>query len=171
VRDDVTKVEWDGRKWPDQVHWQYALRRLGRDEHGVWLYAPPDTVVQRGEEPPRGLEAGFVALVPEDAWWTAEFYWDHPWLAVYVNIGTPCEWDGDRVTQIDLDLDVVRLLDGSVKTIDEDEFADHQIRYDYPQELVDAARRAANETTRMLEEGVEPFGVAANHWIDLVLSS
>ncbi len=157
----------DSRKWPDHKHWQYLMHRLGENQHGVWLYAPGDTIAQRGNEPPKQVEAAMVVLIPRGTWWTAEFCWDHPWLSVYVNIGTPCEWNGDRVSQIDLDLDVVRLLDGSVETIDEDEFADHQIRYNYPQDLIDSARAAANEAAEMLEDRVEPFGSAANPWIDL----
>ncbi len=160
----------DSRKWPDHKHWQFDMSRLGRDEHGVWLYASPETVAQRGDEPPSQIETGFVALIPEDTWWMVEFYWDHPWHAVYVNIGTPCEWNGDRVTQIDLDLDVVRLLDGSVKTIDEDEFAEHQVLYNYPQDLIDSARAAADEVALMIEAGTEPFGIAANPWIDIARS-
>jgi Protein of unknown function (DUF402) len=94
------------------------MRRLGEDEHGVWLSVPPGTVVRRGYEPPRVLDTGFISLVPMGSWWEVEFYPDHPRHEVYVNIGTPCEWHGDVVRQVDLDLDVVRNLDGSVELLD-----------------------------------------------------
>jgi hypothetical protein len=163
----ATAVRWDGRKWPDRLHWQFTMKRLGEDEHGVWLSVPAGTVVRRGMEPSRVLDAGFVSLVPVGSWWEAEFYPDDPRHEVYVNIGTPCEWHGDVVRQVDLDLDVVRNLDGSVELLDADEFEDHQVRFRYPRELIDGALRAAEEVTAMLQAGAEPFGTAPQRWLSM----
>ncbi len=162
---ELMKVHVDERKWPDRLHWQFEAQRLGEDDHGVWLYAPPHTIAQRGHEPPRPIETGFVIAVPQDEHWIAEFYRDHPWHSVYVNIGTPPQWAGDRVTQVDLDLDVVRRIDGSVEVLDEDEFLDHQVRYEYPQDLIDATRAATDRAVELLLERIEPFGDAAHRWL------
>lgn len=164
----VSGVHIDERKWPDRLHWQFDAARLGEDEHGVWLYAASNTVARRGHEPPRALKSGFVLLVPRDEFWIAEFYWDHPWHSVYINIGTRPEWDGDRMTQIDLDLDVARTLDGSIEVLDEGEFLDHQIRFEYPQELIEQARAATNRAVELLEADVEPFGLASHRWLAAV---
>lgn len=161
-------VHLDARKWLDRLHWQMDVERLGEDEHGVWLFAPASTVARRGTEPPRQLRSGFLVCVPENEWWVVEFYWDHPWHEVYVNIGTPPEWIGDRVTQIDLDLDVVRLVDGTVDVIDEDEFLVHQVEYGYPAELIEGARRSARRAVEMLSNGDEPFGSASQRWLEAV---
>ncbi|MCP4966692.1 MAG: DUF402 domain-containing protein [bacterium] len=162
----VAPVHIDERKWPDNPHWQFGAERLGEDEHGVWLYAPSDTIVRRGDEPPRQVETGFVIVVPRDTWWIAEFYWDHPLHSVYVNIGTPPVWHGDRMTQIDLDLDVVRTVDGTVEVLDEDEFADHQVRYGYPQDLIDRTVEATAVAVDLLVRGTEPFATVGQDWID-----
>jgi protein associated with RNAse G/E len=138
-------VHVDERKWPDRLHGQYDARLLGEDEPGIWLHARSDTVVERGSEPSRPLGIGFVGLVPRDEWWIVEFYAHHPWLAVYVNIGTPPVWNGNWVTQIDLDLDVVRKMDDTVEVLDEDEFAEHQDMYSSPSHII-AAARAATDT-------------------------
>ena len=95
----------------------------------------------------------------------SEFYWTHPRHSIYINIGTPPEWDGDRVTQIDLDLDVVMNLDGSVEVVDEDEFADHQVRFEYPRELIASTRAATEVAVQLLESGVEPFFEVAQRWL------
>ncbi len=164
----MSLVHIDERKWPERLHWQFDVSRLGEDQHGVWLHAPADTIAQRGHEPPRRIGAGFVILVPEDEWWIVEFYWDHPCHEVYVNIGTPPAWDGARVTQVDLDFDVARKLDGSVVVLDEDEFLDHQARYGYPPDLVAAARDATAHAVELVTAGREPFGGAATPWLRLV---
>jgi len=161
----VSSVHVDMRKWPDHVHWQYDVRLLGEDEHGIWLHAPSETIVKRGTEPSRPLGVGFIQLVPIDEWWIVEFYTNHPWHSVYVNIGTPPVWDGDRVTQVDLDLDVVRKMDGTVAVLDEDEFADHQSRYAYPTDLIVAARMATEGAVSSVRNREGPFGSAAKSWI------
>lgn len=168
VDDVVTRqLRWDGRKWPDRLHWQFEMTWLGEDEHGTWLSVPAGAAARRGEEPPRHIPHGFVSLVPRDGWWEAEFYASHPDWEVYVNIGTPCELSPERIRQVDLDLDVVRRRDGAVEVLDEDEFADHQIRYGYPPQLTDAARRATIDVVTMLEHRTEPFGNAARRWLEL----
>ena len=139
--------------------------RLGDDEHGVWLHVPQGTLARRGEEAPLHVPYGFVMLVPDGDPWLVEFYWDNPSHPVYVNIGTPPEWHGDRVTHVDLDLDVIRKPDGGIEILDEDEFADHQVRFEYPPQLVRSARAAADRAVELLTAAVEPFGVASQQWL------
>jgi hypothetical protein len=158
-------VHWDGRKWPDHPHWQFTMQWLGADEHGAWLFVPAGTVAQRGNDPPQVLERGFVSLVPQEQWWEAEFYAEHPEHEVYVNIGTPCEWHAGRVRQVDLDLDVIRDFDGRVETIDQDEFAENQVRYAYPPDLIRGASQAAVVVADLLTGRAEPFGTASRRWL------
>ena len=72
------------------------------------------------------------------------------------------------MTQIDLDLDSARTLDGSVEVLDEDEFLDHQIRYEYPRGLIAQTRTATQRVVDLVTAGAEPFGTAAESWLALV---
>lgn len=164
--DMVEVIHVDERKWPGLPHWQFDALRLGEDEFGGWFHVPGSTVARRGHEPPRQLKTGFVLLVPGDEWWIVEFYWDHLWHELYVNIGTPPVWDGNRVTQIDLDLDVARTIDGSVVILDEDEFLHYQVELDYPPDVIARARKAVDRAVSMARERKEPFGDAAQRWIE-----
>lgn len=128
------------------------------------MSVPAETMVQKGDEAPRKIGAGLVLLVPDGPWWIVEYYFDHPRHSIYVNIGTPAKWDGARVTQVDLDLDVVRNVDGSVEILDEDEFADHQVRFGYPGHLIEGALTATASAVELLESGEEPFGAAEQRW-------
>ncbi len=122
-------------------------------------------MARRGAEAPLGIPYGFVMLVPEREPWLVEFYWDHPEHPVYVNIGTVPVRYGDRVIQIDLDLDVVRRPDGTVVVLDEDEFAEHRAQYKYPQNLAAGARAATHRALALLTGRLEPFGIAAKPWL------
>ena len=66
--------------------------------------------------------------------------------------------DGGAVHVVDLDLDVVLLHDGTVELLDEDEFAEHQVRYGYPAEVVAQALATADELLARVAAGDEPFG-------------
>lgn len=161
----MNRVHIDMRKWPDHLHWQYEAVRLGDDEHGAWLHVPTGSQARRGGKPSRPLDTGFIQLVPHDEWWIVAFYTNHPEIAVYVNIGTPPIWHGDTVSHVDLDLDVVRKIDGTVVVLDMDEFIEHQLVYSYPPNLIAGAKHASDTAVEMVQRSDEPFGVAARSWI------
>jgi protein associated with RNAse G/E len=61
---------------------------------------------------------------------------------------------------VDLDLDVIRVrATGSVEVVDEDEFAEHQVRYGYPEDVVRRAREVADRLAATLNH-TEPFAGA-----------
>jgi len=176
MADDEVRVVW--RKFDGGLHWRHPMTRLGEDEFGVWLGARAGTVYRRGE-PGRetavlAVEDDRVLLVPRDAWWTAEFQADPARLDAYCDVATPAAWTRhgetpDEVTMVDLDLDVCRVRDDmSVFVDDEDEFADHQVRYGYPADVIEKAEAAAAWLTVALRDGVEPFGSHYLTWLDHV---
>jgi len=160
---DVVQV--DLRKWPDNAHWRYSGHLLGEDSHGTWLWVPSWATARRASETPRQVEAGFVTVVDESKWWTANFYMGHPVLSVYVNISTPPKWSGTRLRAVDLDLDVIRDINGRVAVLDEDEFALHQQTLSYPADLIAQTRQAADTATQLVTDRAEPFGTAADPWL------
>ena len=153
-------------KYPDRLHWRHETNRLGEDEHGVWLGASTGAIVQRGAEAPMELKGPTVQLIPPAAYWSLIINGADHKYPIYIDIGTPAIWVNDhRVEMIDLDLDVVRRKDGSVEVLDEEEFLDHQVRFGYPDWLVDRARTTAAELVLQVEAHVEPFGQMPEHWL------
>ncbi len=157
-------VHIDFRKWDGSRHWQFAMHRLGEDEHGLWLWSPPGSDMQRGDEPPKLSKAVNLKLIPDNKWWTAIWSWQRE-VDLYVDIITPPSWEGDRVTMVDIDLDVVRWADGRVEIADEDEFEQHRVEMEYPERLVDTARATTARLALAVEARHEPFGVVAEEWM------
>lgn len=152
----------DFRKWPDSRHWQYSMFDLAEDEHGRWLWAPPGITAQRGEDPAITWDFPGVKLITQDwysAIWSCALETPEQWR-VYVDIVAPAEWHEGSVRMVDLDLDVYRSTDGKVRILDEDEFAEHQLKLKYPEHLISGAREAADRLLRMVSDEVEPFGRA-----------
>lgn len=127
---EVVFTKWDGR-----LHWHFELLRLGHDEHGVWLGCPPGAAVQRGSEPAKTVHDGFVLVVPDAGSWMALWNAERE-PEVYADVTSEPLWSPGSVTAVDLDLDVIRRRDGTVALLDEDEFADHQVRFGYPAAVV-----------------------------------
>ena len=155
------------QKWPDRPHWEFDARWLGADAVGTWLGVAEGTWLSR---PSAGFHAAcdHVVLVPHDAWWLATFYDDDARRPVdtYVDISTPATWTDDAVTCVDLDLDVVRRIDGSVFVDDEDEFEEHRHTLGYPADIVDAALSSTSHVVRGVTADEMPFNRAlAARWI------
>ena len=157
-------VNVDFRKWGGQRHWQFVMQRLGEDEHGLWLWSPAGAPMQRGAEPVKHAKSINVKLIPDNKWWTAIWAWQRP-HDVYVDIITPPSWNGTTVTMVDIDLDILRWSDGRVEVLDEDEFAQHQSEFDYPERLVDTARATAARLAVAVEARHEPFGTVGEVWM------
>lgn len=75
----------------------------------------------------------------------------------YCNVTTPAEFDGARLSYVDLDLDVAVRPNGCIETLDRDEFKAHQRKYGYTPEVIAQAERAARELRRMARRGDFPF--------------
>jgi len=157
-------------KYDGSLHWHQTLLYLGEDEHGIWLGARSGSTAQRGSEPPIRYEAPSVQLIVAGQWWTAVFNDPPAGAEVYCDISTPAQWRGPgEVTMIDLDLDVVRVrADQRVFVDDEDEFAVHQVRYGYSPEVISQAEETSAWLMAAVSAGVEPFGSAAEAWLEKV---
>ncbi len=154
------------RKWPDRPHWEFDAIRLGEDAHGTWVGSPAGTGFSR---PGAAFvsDQDQVTLVPRDAPFVASFYAPGG-LAhcdVYVDITTPAVWRDGTVTAVDLDLDVVRGWSGRVWVDDEDEFADHRVRFGYPADVVRMAARSCEAVQADVSQGRAPYDGTAAVWL------
>jgi len=158
-------------KWDGIPHWAFDMERVGEDEHGVWLWAPPGTELRRGVEKTIHAERGFVKLITPNRWWTA--VWNvgplkgDRSIEIYVDVITPAVWEGDTVRMVDLDLDVIRRRGGTVEIDDEDEFEEHRVVFGYPDHVVDKARTEAAQLAIAVELRTEPFGSVGERWLEV----
>jgi uncharacterized protein len=156
-----TPVHIDFRKWDGSEHWQLDAYALGADDLGTWLGTRAGSRVQRP-----GVEiiarCDLVLLLPHGSPWAATFYdrSDPAEVQVYVDITTEAEWfeteQPVRVRLVDLDLDVVRRGETTYLD-DEDEFAEHQVRYGYPTDVIERCEQTAAEVLQQVTHRTGPF--------------
>lgn len=158
------------RKYDGSLHWHGRMRRLGEDEHGLWLGWGRNMPMARGNGPVVTFEQAHVQLVRRNDWWCGAFHAAPRPTAIYCDITTVAEWTApDEITMVDLDLDVLRFRDGRAPAIlDEDEFLEHQVRYGYPPEVIATARATADALLAAVQRDEEPFRSAYQPWLSLV---
>ena len=160
----MTKVWIERTKWPDRPHYAHDGWVLGEDEHGLWLELRTGGPVYRGDKVLFHGKRGGLMLVPPDAGWLAWFPASGS-FDLYVDIVTPPVVTADRVSMVDLDLDVIRWADGRIELVDVDEFEAHQVELGYPAEVIEEAARQAEAVLDAVRRGDEPFaGIAAAAW-------
>jgi uncharacterized protein len=82
-----------------------------------------------------------------------------------VDIATDLTRTDHSVAVVDLDLDVVRFRTGEVQLLDEDELRLHQVELDYPADIIELARRQADDVQARVTIGATPFdGERAAVW-------
>lgn len=164
--DPLSSVRCQMSKWGDRPHWQFTGVYLGEDEHGRWIGFPAGT---HNSRPGYAFvsEVDSVTLVPYDHWFLATFHAPGIWCDLYVDIATPAVWEGDVLTSIDLDLDVIRMADsGDTFVDDEDEFAEHTMAFGYPAQVVTTARASADAVLATVRAGAAPFDGSHQRWLD-----
>ena len=177
-----TLIRVEMTKWGDRPHWEFDGVHLGSDGYGEWIGVPQGTRHHRpGNEFHSQVDT--VTLVPPGGWFAATFHAPGIWCDVYVDIAAPGEWDGTVLRMIDLDLDVVRLADplspelvqraqelgrraGEIYVDDEDEFAEHQVAFGYPSEVIESARASADEVLAAVHAGVAPYDDTPSRWLE-----
>ena len=101
---------------------------------------------------------------------SVEYYWLDRWYNVfrfseptgelrnfYCNVNVPPAFDGQVLSYVDLDIDVLVESNFSYKVLDLAEFEQNTERYAYPIEIQNNARRAVAELIGLIESRSFPF--------------
>jgi protein associated with RNAse G/E len=91
-----------------------------------------------------------------------EYYWLDRWYNIfrfaqpdgklrnyYCNVNVPATFDGETLSYVDLDLDVLVAPDFSYRVLDIEDFERNAKCYGYPTEIHDKARQALDELVTM----------------------
>jgi protein associated with RNAse G/E len=105
---------------------------------------------------------------------SAEYYWTDRWYSIfrfsephgalrnfYCNINMPAIFDGEILSFVDLDIDVLVMPDFSYRILDEDEFAVNTARFNYPADIQSRAQESLASLIELIEERCFPFNLSA----------
>jgi uncharacterized protein len=109
------------------------------------------------------FEQSFVKVVPSDTFWTACFNPVDP--VVDVDIVLPVRWVDDALEEVDLELDILRSADGSVRVRDQDEFDRVRAGWSMPGDIAAQAESTCAHVRALVERGIEPFDTVGRAWL------
>lgn len=155
------RIQVDLRKWPATNHRSFFGAYLAEDAYGVWLGVPAGSPIRTNDGGNPHAESPFVFVAPRDEWWNGRHFADGGWK---LDVTTVPEWDGNRVTMVDLDLDI-RAWGGSVWLEDQDEFESNVRSGLLPAHLAEPARNSATRLYRAMLERSEPFQSVGASWL------
>jgi uncharacterized protein len=166
---DGRVIEVRAFKWPRRLTAVARARLLGEDEFGRWLGVARGDPWWGADGTYGGeFEASLVKVVPGDTFWTACFNPLEP--LVDVDIVLPVRWTGDTLEEIDLELDILRYADGSVRVRDREEFERMRVEWAMPNDVVERAEETCARVREMVEQGAEPFGEVGRAWLARLLA-
>lgn len=68
--------------------------------------------------------------------------------------------------EVDLELDILRSLDGSVHVRDQDAFDHVRAIWNMPDDIVAQAQATCKRIRSMVEQQAEPFGTVGQEWLN-----
>lgn len=90
-------------------------------------------------------------------WFNVVALLESPGVRYYCNIASPFTYYDGTVTYIDYDLDAIRLPDGTIHVVDEEEYRTHRALYQYPSLVEAKVREGLDRLLSRMREGAAPF--------------
>jgi hypothetical protein len=156
----VMALKFDGR-----LHYTFPARVIYRDNSVIRAQWSAGTIIRHLS---RGLE--FPEKYDSELW-----AWDSCWYNVFVNrneggeldsfycnVATPPTIHLPELRWIDLDLDVRIFVDGRYEILDEDEFEEHRLKYNYPVDVQHQAKQAVRDILDLARLRDGPFALLSS---------
>lgn len=160
--DDRPLIRSASTKYDGSIHYEFDTRLIDHVDGCLRLFIAAGTP-NHSYRGPGVFEADCVALFfpgDDDRVFNAFVYLDaYPRSGVVMasDMLVQARLDGSTLRWIDLDLDVEVFADGRIELVDEDEFAEHQVRYRYPPAVIEGAQRGAALALDLARSGSFPF--------------
>ena len=126
-------------KYGGEAREAYAGRLLEIAGSMVRIRVAAGAPIYRGIDRPEAVTEDAIELYFTDRWYNVlhfvapsidRYLW-------YANIAMPVKFDGATLAWTDLDIDVCCRMDGSIQTLDYDEFQENRLKMDYPKHVTE----------------------------------
>jgi protein associated with RNAse G/E len=99
---------------------------------------------------------GISFFIP-DQWYNIIALLEDTGIRYYCNLASPPYLQGNILTYIDYDLDVIRLPNGQVSVVDQEEYERHKIQYQYPSIVEQKVQEALDHLLQRIAKHQTPF--------------
>lgn len=156
---DLRKIIVNSRKFDNSIHRSWNCTLLEENDE-LWIFAGEFESEIR--HPKLGIiRRGTISY---------EYYWKHKWFNIfrfhepegelkfyYCNVNMPPKLENNALDYIDMDVDILVQKDLSFEILDEDEFEENSIKFDYPEEVKLKTRKSIEKLLEKINEKAFPF--------------
>lgn len=161
-----TSITVQARKFGDRPHYEWRTTRLEQTDSHIFVlghYGRKLKHFTKGKT--FTVENWTIEWFPFDSWFTVSAdIVDGKIVQYYCNISEPARIDGNTVSFVDLDIDLV-YRNGEWKVVDEDEFTLHAAKFGYPPELMAKVRQELERLEQRIALKQFPFDGSIERFI------
>jgi len=103
-----------------------------------------------------------VSFFIPNQWFNVVALLEETGVRYYCNVASPPYVNGNVITYIDYDLDVIRMPGGSVHVVDQEEYERHKISYRYSEIVEKKVAQGLKDLQDRISEGKAPF---CDEWV------
>lgn len=142
-----------------QQNWLVPEERLaGRHrEESVTVLINRQTPIQESDGKIWISRVPAVSFFIPGQWFNVVALLEEGGIRYYCNIASPPYMQGNVLTYIDYDLDVIRTADGGRFVVDQDEYEMHKAAYHYPKMVDDKVQKGLEALLQRIDQAQSPF--------------
>lgn len=146
-------------KYPNILHYEWEGEILEHtNEYVLVLCKPERKLIHYSKKEVYTIHNLSLEFFSLREWFTVAMQIEHGKITdYYCNIATPSILNGDVLTFIDLDIDLVKRKGEDWKVVDVEEFEINRVKYQYPNELIENALAATESLKVMASKAIFPF--------------
>lgn len=159
-------------KYGGTIHYEWESLLIEDTEDYVLVYGLPGrSLVHHTKEKVYQYDSYSIEYFPKNEWFTVNIdIYRNGNIEYYCNICMPPEFSNKEIKFIDLDIDIVRSIEGKWSVVDEDEYEVNSEKFKYPSTLKENVSQALDEILKKIEGKHFPFDGFFEKYIKDLLS-
>ena len=146
-------------KYPNIPHYEWKGELLDKtDEYVIIKCNPGREIIHHSKGQVFTINHTTIEMFSLKEWYTVAMdIEENKIISYYCNIAKPSILKDNELSFVDLDLDVVKMKDQDWEVVDQDEFIENSVKYQYPQELKEKAIQALKQLQDKINNKEFPF--------------
>ena len=147
-------------KYPRRQRYTLAAYVVRDEADYLMLYSPVGAELFSHEKQTAfNLSQHIVDIFWPGRYYNVEIFYKADWTfkGYYVNLALPYERSKQQCVYVDLELDISHFAGEPIKILDEDEYEETRLKYNFSQDLVGQIETAKNQAIQLLQTGAFPF--------------
>jgi len=145
------------RKWLENWLVPPGLVRKEHADESMLVLINSQTPIQESDGKQWVSRIPAVSFFIPKMWFNVVALIEDAGVRYYCNVASPPYQSGNVITYIDYDLDVIRMPDGSMHVVDQEEYDQHKVNYHYSDMVDRKVRDGLDLLVERVSQGTAPF--------------